>query len=122
MTDDKNIWQKYLAGELLSDELEIDQENDFENNDDKILVIDLHSYNQEDAFVKIVKSINYARENQINKIKIITGLNKKNGKITGSLFLNVPRWLEFSDIKKYIASFNEVNDLKGAFLVKLKNI
>ena len=115
---DNNIWQQYLNGEI--DFVDIEQEDISKNMSVDHIKLDLHSFTEDEAFNKLCEIVNLAYQNNVREIMVVTGVNLKDGEATGKLYQQLPRWLEYSEIAKYISSFNYQDDNKGAILIKLK--
>lgn len=122
MANKDDIWQQYLDGKLDIDD-KITKYDELESEDQNYkMVIDLHNLHQDQAFKKLEKALNYAQENSIKELNVITGTNTKNNIKTGKLYQEVPRWLEHSQLSQHVKSFKHQENNDAVILIKIKII
>ena len=150
--EDKEIWEKYklnmhklrinpkkidIDSNIKSSNLSIQKNSKkkyiFNNTFDKFLkllnkrkikpdgIIDLHGYKLQEAKIILKNYVFQAFNNNRRNILIITGkgLNK-----TGALKKEVPIWLNESEIKKFLISFENAPKSfggEGALIIRLRN-
>ena len=120
MANKDDIWQQYLDGKIdIDDKVTKYDALKSEEQDNKML-IDLHYLNEDQAFNKLEKSLNYASKNSIKVIEVITGTNTKNNIKTGKLYQEVSRWLEHSSLSKQVKSFKHQENNDAVILIKIK--
>ena len=126
---DKNDWENFLS----SKEKLLDKDSfQLQSKVFKISQIDLHGFTLDEANKKIEKFINKSFENNINKIRIVTGKglhsnNKKNPYVSKDLSIlrhSVPEYIKNNnDLMKLIIEFKEASiedGGEGAFYIYLK--
>jgi DNA-nicking Smr family endonuclease len=85
--------------------------------------IDLHGYTQDQAFEFLSLFLKNAYITQKRQVLIVTGKGSYNN--PGVLKTMLPRWLEYTELKRYISDYSQAPiefGGGGAMLVKLKKI
>jgi len=83
--------------------------------------IDLHGLTQDQAFLALKRFLQSNYLNQTRNLLVITGKGAINNPCV--LKVEVPRWLQYTELKQYIASYATAPVSlggAGAILVKLK--
>ena len=83
--------------------------------------IDLHGFTQDQAFEALTSFLEYCYHSYKQNILIITG--KGNTDQPGVIKLVVPRWLEYTELKRYVLSYSTAKyefGGEGAVAVVLK--
>ncbi len=73
--------------------------------------IDLHGLTQDQAFDNLKNFLDASYNNNKKEVIVITGKGKLNS--PGVIKLAVPRWLEYTELKKYILGYSWVQDSLG---------
>lgn len=84
--------------------------------------IDLHGFTQELAFKVLENFLRKSYNNNIKRVLVITG--KGSSEKPSVIKLEVPRWLKYTELSKYIRSFSVAREKlggEGAILVDLKS-
>lgn len=84
--------------------------------------IDLHGFTKELAFKVLENFLRKSYNNNIKKVLVITG--KGSSEKPSVIKLEVPRWLKYTELSRYIRSFSVAREKlggEGAILVDLKN-
>ena len=126
---DKKDWENFLSNDevLPNKDLNISKQKK-----QKTITCDLHGFSLDEANKKIKKLVNYAYEDGINKIIIVTGkgLHSENdkdpyiSKDLGILKYSVPEYI--SNNKELMSLINEIKDASiedggsGAFYIYIK--
>ena len=87
-----------------------------------IATLDLHGLTKEQAFDTTRMFLKKAFDDEIKKVIVITGKGKLNN--PGTIKLEVPRWLQYTELKNYVASYSTAHQYlggEGAILVSIKN-
>jgi len=108
-------WQEYLQD---PDHNEHNKEEP--SPDIKLLTIDLHHRTLAQSEQILEKTIKHALESNIYKIKIITGIGKSHEQEFGTLYKEIPRFLEHGKIKQLIQKYERPTNNPGTLMVKLK--
>lgn len=113
--EDKEIWERYIKGELPEIDLGIDTD-EYENEAEE-LILDLHNHTEDQAYTAVYNIVRKAKELPCTKIRIITGRGSNYPITPGKLFTIVPKWLEVMQDANEIQSFR--NEDPGEVIVKL---
>lgn len=73
--------------------------------------IDLHGLTQDQAFDSLKHFLNTSYNNNKKEVIIITGKGQLNS--PGVIKLAVPRWLEYTELKRYILGYSSIQDSLG---------
>ncbi len=104
---------KYKAGRYRATQ---DNEQYFITN-----ILDLHGLTQDLAYNALKNFLIKAYENNLGKVLVITGKGK--GENVSAIKLALPRWLEYTEIHKYINSYAPANYKQGgegAMIITIK--
>ena len=87
-----------------------------------IPTLDLHGLTQSQAFDSMKMFLKNAFDDGIKKVIVITGKGKMNN--PGLIKLEVPRWLQYTELKAYVARYSTAHQYlggEGAILISIKN-
>lgn len=129
----RKIKHKIISKQALKTRKEVEQRDNisFKNMEDysffteerrSIPALDLHGFTKDQAFDTIKKFLENSFNNKIKKVIIITGKGKLDN--PGIIKLEVPRWLQYTELKAYITSYSTAHQHlggEGAILVSIKN-
>lgn len=74
-------------------------------------IIDLHGLTQDQAFENLKNFLNASYNNNKKEVIIITGKGQVNS--PGVIKLAVPRWLEYTELKRYVLGYSWIQDSLG---------
>lgn len=115
LKDNKHVYKEFLQEKITNDYLKPS------NIEYAVNKIDLHGLTQEQAFEELKDFLEYCYDIGKQNILIITGKGKLDN--PGVIKLAVPRWLAYTELKKYILSHSEAKYKfggSGAIAVLLK--
>ncbi len=84
--------------------------------------LDLHGFTQDQAFTMLKKFLKEAFDNNIKQVLVVTGKGGLDN--PGVIKLVVPRWLQYTELNKYVLSYSAAKQSfggEGAILISIKN-
>jgi len=114
--EEQKIWAEFLNNPNQYPE----QKNNHNiNNSSNLLILDLHGKTLKEAEILVKKSINFAKNNNIKKLEIITGIGKSSQSEFGVLYQETPRILDILKSDKLITNYQRSKKNQGTILVKI---
>lgn len=74
-------------------------------------IIDLHGLTKDQAYDRLKRFLISSSNNNTKEVIVITGKGQLNS--PGVIKLEVPRWLEYTELKKYILGYSWIQDSLG---------
>lgn len=74
-------------------------------------IIDLHGLTKDQAYDRLKNFLISSSSNNTKEVIVITGKGQLNS--PGVIKLEVPRWLEYTELKKYILGYSWIQDSLG---------
>lgn len=74
-------------------------------------IIDLHGLTKDQAYDRLKNFLILSSSNNTKEVTVITGKGQLNS--PGVIKLEVPRWLEYTELKKYILGYSWIQDSLG---------
>jgi len=114
--EEQKIWAEFLNNPNQYPE----QKNNHNiNNSSNLLILDLHGKTLKEAEILVKKSIYFAKNNNIKKLEIITGIGKSNQSEFGVLYQETPKILDILKSDKLIKHYQRNKKNRGSIIVKI---
>ncbi len=125
---DNQEWEEVVKGikKIRSKKIPISKKvsfnfNFYSSNETYGNILDLHGYTIDEAYMVLNNFIHVCYNNKVNEILIITGKGSEDR--PSLLRVEVRRWLEYTELNKYVISFSYAKQHmggEGAIRVKIK--